>query len=114
MTPTFLDTRAQAKFAELSTLHKFAPDQIDQLAAYCASYSRWVAAEEWLCDPRYDADGHPTRGPVATILDDKGNIKTILASPQIAIAERAVKEMARIAKLLKLTRHAQAEPEEDG
>lgn len=98
----FLDAVARAKFEELSGLREFRPHEVDQLASYCTNFSRWKAAEQWLADPAPDEAGNPTRGPVATILDDKGNIKAIVASPQIAIAEKAAKEMARIAKLLRL------------
>lgn len=100
----FIDPVAQAKYSELCSLREFTAYELDQLAAYCSSYSRWRAAEEWLSDPAVDENGNPTRGHVATILDDKGNIKTILPSPQIGIAERASREMARIGKALRLHR----------
>jgi hypothetical protein len=63
------------------------------LAAWCAAYGRWYDAEEWLSDP-----GH---GAVLTIRDDKGNVKSHGPAPQVAIAERSVKEMARLAKMLR-------------
>lgn len=102
--PDFLDPVARAKFEEMCKAREFRPHEVDQLASYCANFSRWREAEQWLSDPRVDGDGNPTRGPVAVILDDKQNVKSIIASPQIAIAEKAVKEMARIAKLLRLGR----------
>lgn len=100
--PDFLDAVGKAKWRELAHARAFRPHELDQLAAYCAAYARWQQAEQWLSDPALDANGNPTRGPVAYILDDKGNIRTIVAAPQIAIAEKASKEMARIAKLLRL------------
>lgn len=70
------------------------PAQIDSLAAYCAAYGRWMAAERWLASPG--------NGPVATILDDKGNVKTHSTAPEVLVGERASKEMARLAKALRL------------
>jgi len=68
--------------------------KLQQLAEYCAAYGRWVAAEEWLAEP-----GH---GPVMTIRDDKGNIKSHGPAPHLAIVERSAKEMARLAPGLRL------------
>lgn len=67
---------------------------LDDLAAYCAAFGRWAAAEEWLSDP--------SRGAVLTIRDDKGNVKSHGVAPQVLLAERSAKEMARLAKALRL------------
>lgn len=69
------------------------PEQVMNLAAWCAAYGRWYDAEEWLSDPAH--------GAVLTIRDDKGNVKSHGPAPQVAIAERSVKEMARLAKMLR-------------
>ena len=70
------------------------PVVLDAVAAYCVAYGRWAAAETWLNDPKH--------GPVITIKDDKGNIKSHGPSPYITISERAGKEMSRIAETVKL------------
>lgn len=70
------------------------PSTMTQLAAYCAAFGRWHDAEAWLADPEH--------GPVITIRDDKGNVRSHGPAPQVAIAERSAKEMARLAKELKL------------
>lgn len=62
---------------------------VTNLAAYCAAYGRWVRAEQWLADPEH--------GPVVTIRDDKGNVKSHGPAPQLRIAEQASKEMSRLA-----------------
>lgn len=67
---------------------------IINLTAYCAAFGRWHDAEEWLSDPAH--------GPVVTIRDDKGNIKTHGPAPQLGIAEKAQKEMIRLAKAIGL------------
>lgn len=63
----------------------------DLLAAYCANFSRWMDAEEWLV-----AGGDVDR-TVITIWDEKGNIKSHGPSPQMKISEKAVREMQRLA-----------------
>ena len=64
------------------------------LASYCAATQRLTDAEAWLADPDH--------GPVITIRDDKGNIKSHGPAPQLAIAERAAKEVSRLAKELRI------------
>lgn len=63
------------------------------LAAYCAAFARWKAAEEFLADPAH--------GPVVTIRDDKGNIKTHGPAPQLAVAERSAREMTKLLGILR-------------
>jgi hypothetical protein len=63
------------------------------LTAYCAAFGRWKAAEEFLADPAH--------GPVVTIRDDKGNIKTHGPAPQLTIAERSAREMSRLLDILR-------------
>lgn len=88
--PSFLRGPALAKWGELAPLN---PTKLDQVAAFCAAYGRWVAAEEWLADPEH--------GPTMTIRDDKGNVKSHGISPQVGIAERSQKEMARLGRGLR-------------
>lgn len=95
--PTWFDNFARLKWAELHPLREdWKTHELDQLAAYCAAYSRWRRAETYLAEP--------TNGPVITISDDDGNVKTHGAAPEIKVAADAAKEMARIAKLLRLAR----------
>ena len=105
--PDHLDQVAKDKWAELATIRDFSSYELDQLASYCSNFSRGRAAEAFLADPKPDEHGNPTQGLVATILDDKQNIRSIIASPQIGIAERASREMARIGKALRLHRRAE-------
>jgi len=51
-------------------------------------------AETWLNDPEH--------GPVVTIRDDKGNVRSHGPAPQLAIAEQSAKEAVRLAKSLRL------------
>ena len=67
---------------------------LDVLQAYCLNYQRWMEMEEWLADPSH--------GLIATIRDDKGNIKSHGPAPQLAISERSSKEMTRLGKSLGL------------
>jgi phage terminase small subunit len=96
--PVPLAGAALAKWAELApqlaARPHFRPAKMTDLAAYCAAFGRWHDAEEFLADPEH--------GPVLTIRDDKGNIKSHGPAPQLAIAERAAKELARLAKSLGL------------
>lgn len=64
------------------------------LAAYCAAHGRWYDAEEFLA----------AHEMIQTITDDKGNVKSHGPAPQIAISERAVKEMGRLALALNMKR----------
>lgn len=105
--PDYLDQVAKDKWSDLAGLRVFSSYELDQLASYCANYSRARTAEAFLADPKPDEFGNPTQGLVATILDDKQNIRTIIASPQIGIAERAAREMSRIGKALRLHRRAE-------
>ena len=75
---------------------QFEPFELDMVAAYCVAYARFIAAERWLRDPENDC--------VMTIVDDKGNIKSHGVVPQVGLSERSAKEMARLAKLLRLDR----------
>ena len=93
-----LDRVAQAKWNELFPLRNWGAHELDQLAAYCAAYSRWDAAEQYLSSP------DPDKGPVITICDDRGGVKSHGVAPEVKVSEGAAKEMARIAKLLRLGR----------
>lgn len=96
--PLPLGPDGAAKWAELvgkvqgQTARK--PSVLTDLAAYCVAFDRWCAAERWLADPEH--------GPVITIRDDKGNIKSHGPAPQLAISERASKEMTRLARGLRV------------
>jgi len=92
--PIALDEVGLAQWNLLVGLRPWRPSQLLELAAYCAAYSRWAAAEAWLAE-----EGH---GAVITIRDDKGNIKSHGVAPQVTIVERASKEMGRIAAKLKI------------
>lgn len=92
--PIPLGADASAKWADLHKTHVFPADAWPTVAAYCAAWGRWVAAEAHLAQ----------HGPVMTITDDKGNVKSHGPSPQLAIAERSQKEMARLAALPGLRR----------
>ncbi len=77
----------------LTARPKIRATDLDMLAAYCVAYGRWADAESFLSTP-----GHA----VLTIRDDKGNIKSHGPAPQLVISERASKEMARLARLLRI------------
>jgi phage terminase small subunit len=96
--PVALDERAARLWSEyapvLASRSAARPSDWSQLAAYCLAASRWQAAEEWL--------QHPDHGPVLTIRDDKGNVKSHGPDPHLRIAETSLKEMGRLAKTLRL------------
>lgn len=92
--PAFLTGDARAKWDELVARADWKPGELDTLAAYCAAFGRWIAAERWLAEP-----GH---GPVVTIKDDKGNVRSHTTAPEVAVGERAAREMSRLGALLKL------------
>lgn len=92
--PEWLAGAALAKWNELLSRKRFRPNQADNLAAYCAAYGRWADAEAWLANPN--------NGPVMTIYDDKQEIRSHGIAPQVLVAERAGKEMARLGKVLEL------------
>lgn len=92
--PVVLVGEALAEWNRRINDRAWPPSARMNLAAYCAAFGRWHDAEQWLADPDH--------GPVVTIRDDKGNIKSHGPAPQLAIAERSIKEMARIAKLIRL------------
>lgn len=93
--PVPLHGVALARWREMIGAADWKPGEMATLAAYCAAFGRWADAEAWLSDPEH--------GPVVTIRDDKGNIKSHAPAPQLAIGERAAKEMGRLAKDLRLT-----------
>lgn len=92
--PIPLSGTGLARWRELTADRPWKSRELVTLAAYCAVYGRWVSAEEWLADPAH--------GPVVTIRNDKGEIKSHGPAPQLAIAERCGKEVARLACVLKL------------
>jgi phage terminase small subunit len=96
--PVHLDGAALDKWTELAAVLAKRPNVKStdwlQLGAYCAAFGRWHDAEAWLAAP--------DRGPVLTIRDDKGNIKSHGPDPHLAIAERSIKEMSRLAKALRI------------
>ena len=83
---------AMAKWGSLTAARTWPPHHLMPLAAYCAAWGRWVQAEAWLADPEH--------GPVVTIRDDKGNIKSHGPAPQLTISERSAKEMERLGRIL--------------
>lgn len=96
VSPIPLRAAAAAKWAELATGPRPKPwstAEHAQLAAYCAAYGRWFEAESRLAG---------AGGPIVTISDDKGNIKSHGPAPEIAVAVAALKEMARLAKILRI------------
>lgn len=94
--PDYLDQAAQEKWQQIMAKRQaWKPLELDQLAAYCANWSRWRRAESALA----------TMGdPVVTIEDDKGGVKSHGPAPEIKIAESAAKEMQRLARALRLGR----------
>lgn len=92
--PIALEGPAREKWDELAARvaarPRGRPTDLAQLAAYCTAYARWRDAEAFLA----------TKGPVLTIRDDKGNVRSHGPAPQLTIAERASKDMARLARLL--------------
>lgn len=91
-----LDPNGRAKWTEIAGLKSWGIGERDQILAYCLAYQRFVAAQKWLMTP-----GH---GPVITIRDDKGNVKSHGKAPQLIMSDDAAREMARIGKLLRLDR----------
>ena len=86
--PTWLSREAQkvwrATVPHLKEMGVLARVDRDALAAYSQVYARWKAAEQFL-------DRH---GPVYPLKDERGNIKCMMAFPQIAIA-RSLLQMLR-------------------
>lgn len=64
------------------------------LAAYCAAWERWVQAEAWLHDS--------SNGAVATIRDDKGNVKSRGVDPHVAISRQAASDVESMGRKLGL------------
>ncbi len=91
--PTMLDARAAEKWRKIVASGRHIRN-LDVLQAYCVAYSRWIEMEEWLANPEH--------GLIATIRDDKGNVKSHGPAPQLAISERSSKEMTRLGKALGL------------
>lgn len=94
--PEFLVGAARGKWAQLVATGAYDDGDGDALAAYSAAYGRWVAAEDWLAAP--------SNGPVVTVRDDKGNVRIHGVAPQLAVAERALREMGRLGKALRVER----------
>ena len=92
--PGWMAASAAGKWRELRARYAFGEHELDSLAAYCAAWGRWRDAEAWLAAP--------DNGSVVTIRDDKGNVRVHATAPQLSVAERAAKEMARIDKTLRL------------
>lgn len=90
--PEILGDKARARWAEIVALGKNVRNY-DVLVAYCVAYQRWIETEEWLSQQS---------SLVATIRDDKGNIKSHGPAPQLKIAADACKEMTRLGKILNL------------
>jgi P27 family predicted phage terminase small subunit len=63
------------------------------LAAYCLSWSRFVAAVVWLAE----------NGDVMTLRTDKGEVKSSAVAPKMLVAERSLDRAVRLAGLVGLT-----------
>ena len=86
--PTWLSSEARkvwrATIPLLKDMGVLARVDRDALTAYCQTFARWKAAEEFL-------DRH---GPVFPLKDEKGNIRCMMPFPQVAIA-RSLLQMLR-------------------
>lgn len=94
--PEWLNGKALEKWHELAPKLTWSPGELANLAAYCAQFARWWAAEQ-----------HLAKSPdnwVVTITNDRGEVKSHGPAPDIKIAEMASKEMQRLGKALRLAR----------
>jgi P27 family predicted phage terminase small subunit len=62
------------------------------LAAYCLSWSRYLAAMVWLAE----------NGDVMTLRTDKGEVKSSAVAPKLLVAERSLDRVIKLASLLGL------------
>ena len=103
--PSFLDAYATNEWYrvahELFALRLLASVDVQSLAAYCQSYSRWRVAEETLADVA-------RRDPLTHGLLCKGGDAQPVQNPLIRIADRAMQQMVRYAAEFGLTPSARA------
>jgi len=103
--PSFLDGYACDEWhrvaRELFHLKLLAKVDVQSLAAYCQSYSRWRTAEETLADVA-------RRDPLTHGLLCKGGDAQPVQNPLIRIADRAMQQMVRYAAEFGLTPSARA------
>lgn len=66
---------------------------LTQFEVYCQMFARWQAAEKLLAE-----------GTEVVVRNDKGEIKSIIPSPQIGISVKAHEQMARARKASGLER----------
>ncbi|HMF27358.1 MAG TPA: phage terminase small subunit P27 family, partial [Candidatus Cybelea sp.] len=103
--PSFLSDYAREEWGrvalELFNLRLLANIDIQSLAAYCQSYSRWRTAEETLAEIAL-------RDPQSRGLLVKGGDAQPVQNPLIRIADRAAQQMVRYAAEFGLTPSARA------
>lgn len=93
--PAFLDEIARKKWDRMLEGQTYKEHQLDALAAYCAAYSRWYRAEQFLSDPTKH---------VVTITNELGEVLKHCPAPHIEVSQKAQTEMQRMAKILRLAR----------
>lgn len=89
--PEYLTERARAEWDRLVACGVRVDGQaVTVLAGYCLNFARWVDAEQVLSE----------HGTEIVIRDDKGNVKSVIPSPQIGISNKAFDRMLKAASIL--------------
>ncbi len=99
--PDWLEQYAKDEWARLEPDLALTAVDLTAFAAYCQSYARWRAAEEWL------SDGH---GSTVVLRDKDGKVKTVARLPQVQIAKDALADMFRYGNAFGLTPASRLSP----
>ena len=97
MPPEWLLPLGKDKWAELSALLEkqgvLTTADLDALAMYCQTYAHWRACESWVAE----------NGRVATLRNEKGEIKYMSPTPHASLALRYAADLRRLAQEFGLT-----------
>lgn len=89
--PEYLTDLAREEWARvLATGLDVSGVGVTVLAGYCQHWARWIEAERVIT----------AEGPEVILRDDKGNVRVIMASPQVRISAGAFDRMLRAAAAL--------------
>ena len=87
--PEWLESYAKGKWREAAPpLHRMgllSEVDLSFFAAYCQSYARWRAAEEWISE----------NGGTIVLRDKDGNARSVVRAPQAITAQAALADMNR-------------------
>jgi P27 family predicted phage terminase small subunit len=105
--PDFLLPEARAEWErvtkELKERGKLDTIDLPSLVCYCQAYGRWVQAERELTE----------KGRILVIRNDKGEVKSVQASPYVAIAVKMLEKVRQLAADLGLNPMSRAQLGDD-